>query len=254
MMVANLRKGHGMRYLILSDIHSNLEAFRAVLDDAGPVDQVWCLGDVVGYGPDPNGCVELLQSQDHLCVAGNHDWATVGKLDLRDFNPDAREANLWNRKQLTPQNLAYLESLPETLVQGDFSLFHGSPRHPIWEYIIYPSTAEVNFEYFDTPYCLVGHTHTPVIFQYHEEGVPSAQALAPVLNEPMALGPERLIVNPGSVGQPRDGDPRASYAVLDLGAGTVEHRRVAYPVEETQVKMMGYDLPLRLVLRLQYGW
>ncbi|MGC9335601.1 MAG: metallophosphoesterase family protein [Anaerolineae bacterium] len=244
-----------MRYLILSDIHSNLEAFRAVLDDAGPVDQVWCLGDVVGYGPDPNGCVELLRSQVHLCVAGNHDWATVGKLDLRDFNPDAREANLWNRRQLTPDNLAYLESLPETLVEGDFSLCHGSPRHPIWEYIIYPSTACVNFEYFDTLYCLVGHTHTPAIFQYLEEdGERDAQAFAPVLDEPLELGPERLIINPGSVGQPRDGDPRASYAILDTGVGTIEHRRVAYPVEETQVKMMGYDLPLRLVLRLQYGW
>ena len=105
-----------MRCLVLSDIHSNLEAFQAVLDDAGPVDEVWCLGDVVGYGPDPNACVDLLRSMPHLCIAGNHDWATLGKLDLRDFNPDAREANLWNRQQLTPENLAYLDALPETLV------------------------------------------------------------------------------------------------------------------------------------------
>jgi diadenosine tetraphosphatase ApaH/serine/threonine PP2A family protein phosphatase len=255
MMVANLRKGHGMRYLILSDIHSNLEAFNAVLDDAGPVDQAWCLGDVVGYGPDPNGCVELLRSQDHLAIAGNHDWATVGKLDLSDFNPDARDANLWNRRQLTPTNLAYLEALPETRVQGDFSLFHGSPRHPIWEYIIYASTAEVNFEHFDTPYCLVGHTHTPVIFQHHEEdGQADTEALAPALDVPLGLGLDRLILNPGSVGQPRDGDPRASYAILDDEAMTIEYRRVAYPFEETQAKMMAYDLPIRLVLRLQYGW
>ena len=159
-----------MRCLVLSDIHSNLEAFQAVLDDAGPVDQVWCLGDVVGYGPDPNGCVELLRSLPHLCTAGNHDWATLGKLDLRDFNPDAREANLWNRQQLTPENLAYLEALPEKLVNGQFTLIHGSPRFPIWEYIIYASTAQLNFEHFDTPFCFVGHTHTPVIFRLVKEG------------------------------------------------------------------------------------
>ncbi len=244
-----------MLCLVISDIHSNLEAFQAVLDDAGPFDQVWCLGDVVGYGPDPNACVELLRSLPHLCIAGNHDWATLGKLDLRDFNPDARDANLWNRKQLTPDNLAYLKALPEKLVEGDFTLTHGSPRHPIWEYIIYASTARANFEHFDTPYCLIGHTHTPVIFRLKEEdGEEVCEPLPPTLNEPMDLGPERMIINPGGVGQPRDGNSDASYALLDLDGPTLEHRRVAYPVEETQAKMMEHDLPLRLVLRLGYGW
>jgi predicted phosphodiesterase len=244
-----------MRCLVLSDIHSNLEAFEAVVKDAGPVDQVWCLGDVVGYGPDPNACVELLRSTPHLCVAGNHDWATLGKLDLQDFNPDARDANLWNRQQLTPDNLAYLEALPEVLVEGEFTLAHGSPRHPIWEYIIYASTARTSFDHFDTRFCLVGHTHTPVIFRLNEaNGGDRCETLLPALNRPMKLGPERLIVNPGSVGQPRDGNPAASYALLDTEAATLEHRRVAYPIEETQAKMMEHDLPLRLVLRLGYGW
>jgi len=243
-----------MRYLVLSDIHSNLEAFQSVLDDAGPVDEIWCLGDVVGYGPDPNACVELLRSQGHICIAGNHDWATLGKLDLRDFNPDAREANLWNRKQLSAENLAYLDALPETLVRGDFTLTHGSPRHPIWEYIIYPSTAEVNFQHFQTPYCLAGHTHTPVIFRLQSGSETEAEALPPALNEGMALRGERLIINPGSVGQPRDGDPRASYALLDDEVMTIMHCRVAYPLETTQSKMMEHGLPLRLVLRLGYGW
>lgn len=243
-----------MRYLVLSDIHSNLEAFQAVLDDAGPVDEIWCLGDVVGYGPDPNACVDLLRSQRHICIAGNHDWATLGKLDLRDFNPDAREANLWNRKQLTSENLAYLDALPETLMHGDFTLAHGSPRHPIWEYIIYSSTAEVNFQHFETPYCFSGHTHTPVIFRLQANSEAVADALPPVLNEAIALGSERLIINPGSVGQPRDGDPRASYVLLDDEAMTLEHRRVAYPLETTQAKMLEHGLPLRLVLRLGYGW
>lgn len=244
-----------MRCLVLSDIHSNLEAFQAVLEDAGPVDEVWCLGDVVGYGPDPNACVELLRSMPHLCIAGNHDWATLGKLDLRDFNPDAREANLWNRQQLTPDNLAYLEALPEVLVEGRFTLAHGSPRHPIWEYIIYCSTAQTNSGFFDTPFCFVGHTHTPVIFRLDDPEIEdSCEPLAPVLDEPLALKGERLIINPGSVGQPRDGDPRASFAILDLAALTLEYRRVHYPVEKTQAKMMEFDLPLRLVLRLGYGW
>jgi diadenosine tetraphosphatase ApaH/serine/threonine PP2A family protein phosphatase len=242
-----------MRCLVLSDIHSNLEAFETVLDHAGAVDQIWCLGDVVGYGPDPNGCVELLRSRPHRCIAGNHDWATLGKLDLQDFNPDAREANLWNRKQLTPGNLAYLEGLPESLVEGQFTLIHGSPRHPIWEYIIYASTAETNFEHFETPYCLVGHTHSPVVFRASEDGR-RVKEIQPPLGEPLALGPERLILNPGSVGQPRDGDPRASYAILDDEAMTIEYHRVSYPVEETQHKMIEHGLPARLVLRLGYGW
>jgi len=244
-----------MRCLVISDIHSNLEAFESVLQDAGSVDEVWCLGDVVGYGPDPNACVELLRSLPHRCIAGNHDWATLGKLDLRDFNPDARDANLWNRQQLTPDNLAYLEDLPETLVEGPFTLAHGSPRHPIWEYVIYCSTALSNSSFFETPFCLVGHTHTPVIFRLsNTDDNDGCEPFSPQLERPMALEQERLIINPGSVGQPRDGDPRASCAILDWEAFTVEHRRIEYPVERTQAKMMEFDLPLRLVLRLGYGW
>jgi diadenosine tetraphosphatase ApaH/serine/threonine PP2A family protein phosphatase len=244
-----------MRYLVLSDIHSNLEAFRAVLDNAGAVDEVWCLGDVVGYGPDPNACVDLLKTRPHRCIAGNHDWATLGKLDLRDFNPDARDANLWNREQLTPDNLAYLEALPETLVEEPFTLAHGSPRHPIWEYIIYCSTAKTSLEFFETQYCLVGHTHTPVLFFMSDsDGEDTCEPVPPLLGRPVPINDERLIINPGSVGQPRDGDPRASYAILDTEAMTIEHRRVVYEVERTQAKMMEHDLPLRLVLRLGYGW
>jgi predicted phosphodiesterase len=241
--------------LVLSDIHSNFEAFQSVLDDAGSVDEVWCLGDVVGYGPDPNACVELLRSLPHRCIAGNHDWATLGKLDLRDFNPDARDANLWNREQLTPDNLAYLEALPETLVEGQFTLAHGSPRYPIWEYVIYCSTAQSNAEFFETPFCFVGHTHTPVIFRLDQNNDgEGCEPLTPSLDKPLKLEQGPLIINPGSVGQPRDGDFRASYTLLDLEAMTIKHCRVEYPVEKTQAKMMDLDLPLRLVLRLGYGW
>jgi diadenosine tetraphosphatase ApaH/serine/threonine PP2A family protein phosphatase len=254
-MIDILLKGHWMRCLVLSDIHSNLEAFQAVLEDAGPVDVAWCLGDVVGYGPDPNDCVRLLRSLPHLCIAGNHDWATSGKLDLRDFNPDARDANLWNRQQLDHENLAYLDALPETLAAGQFTLTHGSPRYPVWEYIIYASTAQINFKHFDTPFCFVGHTHTPMSFRWNDQGDgPSCEIVSPVLNSQVELGQDRWIINPGSVGQPRDGDPQASYLLLDTEALVFEHRRVKYDVERTQAKMMEHDLPLRLVLRLGYGW
>jgi predicted phosphodiesterase len=243
-----------MRCLVLSDIHSNLEAFEVVLADAGRVDQVWCLGDVVGYGPDPNACVQLLRAQTPLCIAGNHDWATLGRLDLEDFNADAREANLWNRNELAESSLAYLHALPERRTEGAFTLVHGSPRHPIWEYILHPSTAESNFAHFETRYCLVGHTHSPMLFVKRDEGAARCEALLPTVGRPYRLERGRFIINPGSVGQPRDGDPRASYLILDTEALTVEYRRVPYPMELTQRKMKEHKLPSRLGLRLAYGW
>ncbi len=244
-----------MRYLIISDIHSNLAAFEAVLADAGPFDRIWCLGDVVGYGPDPNECVERLQDLPHVCVVGNHDWAALGKMDTEDFNPDAKRACLWTRKQLSPSNLGYLGTLPEHLVEEGFTLVHGSPRHPIWEYVLSPSVAEASFEHFDSRFCLVGHTHVPIIYRHHPENPNRAcDAMIPSLNAPLVLGEERLIINPGSVGQPRDGDPRASYAIFDSDEFTLEYRRIPYPIEVTQARMVEKGLPVRLIMRLTYGW
>jgi len=240
-----------MRYLVLSDIHSNLAALEAVLAEAGEVDQVWCLGDVVGYGPDPNECVERISSLPHLCVVGNHDWGTLGKLDLNDFNAYARRACLWNREQLSAENREYLDSLDELIVEGDFTLVHGSPRSPIWEYVMSPGEAAHSFAFFDTPYCLVGHTHVPGIFV---ERSASCEAVLVQEGRPMPLGRERMIINPGGVGQPRDGDPRAAYLILDTDSMTVEHRRVEYPIEVTQEKMRKAGLPRRLIDRLDYGW
>src|SRR5579864_9840272 len=151
-----------MRVLIISDIHANLAAFETVLADAkGAWDYVWCLGDVVGYGPDPNECVELLRTLPNLCLAGNHDWAALGRLDIRTFNADARKAVHWTQEILKPENIAYLDALPTTFVLGPYTLAHGSPREPVWEYILDPLIAALNFPHFETPYCLVGHTHTP---------------------------------------------------------------------------------------------
>lgn len=243
-----------MRILIISDIHANLTAFETVLKDAkGEWDYVWCLGDVVGYGPDPNECVELLNTLPHLCLAGNHDWAALGRLDIRTFNPDASKAVNWTRTALKPENVAYLEDLPTTFVIGQYTLAHGSPREPIWEYILEPMVAALNFPHFETPYCLVGHTHQPIIYeQLNENG--NTDAIMPTYRQARILNGHRQIINPGSVGQPRDANPAAAYALLDDERNTWEHRRVPYDIAAVQKRMRRVDMPERLVIRLEHGW
>jgi predicted phosphodiesterase len=246
-----------VRYLIISDIHANLTAFETVLNDSGKIGQdydfVWCLGDVVGYGPDPNQCVELLKTMPHLCLAGNHDWAALGRIDIRTFNADARKAVMWTRDSLSEDSLAYLEALPTTFVLGDFTLAHGSPREPVWEYILDPLIAALNFPHYQTPYCLVGHTHTPVIYrQTSERG--DCETVSPVAGQPAKLGKQRQIINPGSVGQPRDSDPRSAYAILDTEKMTWEPRRIAYNIQSVQKRMQAADMPERLIARLEHGW
>ncbi len=243
-----------MRVLVISDVHANLHALNAVLADAGAFDVVWSLGDLVGYGPQPNECIERLRGLEHVAIAGNHDWGALGKLDLSEFNVDARQANLWTRERLSPRSWGFLDTLPEVLVEGAFTLAHGSPRHPIWEYVVYASVACLNFQHFATTACLVGHTHLPVIFMGPVEGEDDCHAV-PVLDEgPVGLGDERYIINPGSVGQPRDGDPRAAYLMLDTETMAIEHRRVEYDIEAVQALMRESDLPPRSIARLEYGW
>ncbi len=244
-----------MRLLIISDIHANLTALETVLQDAdGEWDHLWCLGDVVGYGPDPNECVALLRSFDPISLTGNHDWAVLGKLDVESFNEDAQAAIRWTRAELAPEHRAYLESLPATLIpEPDLTLAHASPRQPVWEYVLDVNTAFANFYHFDTPFCLVGHTHVPIIFGQDPDGI---LVMPPRYRTPITLDRQgrRLIINPGSVGQPRDSDPRAAYALLDLETWTWEHRRVVYDITATQERMREHDLPARLITRLEYGW
>ena len=241
-----------MRYLVISDIHANRTALEAVLTDAPPFDMIWCLGDLVGYGPDPNECVERIQDFEHICLAGNHDWAALGRLSLDNFNVDAKVANTWTREELPPASREYLESLETRLERGDFTLVHGSPREPVWEYVLDAGMAATNFAYFSTPFCLIGHTHIPIVFALDEQHG-RCYPLAPPYPGPIQLGSHRMFLNPGSVGQPRDGDPRASYALLDTEAGTWELRRVAYPLEITQERMRARNLPRRLIKRLEVG-
>ena len=244
-----------MRILILSDIHANLVALDTVLADAGAVDQVWCLGDVVGYGPLPNETINRLRALNPICLAGNHDWAVLDKLDLEEFNPEARQAILWTRAQIDPANYEWLDALPERVpTQNEkFTLIHGSPRYPIWEYILTPTIARTNFDYFDTPICLYGHTHIPMVYR-HDENNRQIKVERFTSDKSLALGTERMMINPGSVGQPRDSDPRASYAILDLDALTLTNHRVAYDIRATQIKMQMAQLPLRLIQRLEHGW
>jgi diadenosine tetraphosphatase ApaH/serine/threonine PP2A family protein phosphatase len=243
-----------MRILIISDIHANLTAFQTVLQDAkGQWEYVWCLGDVVGYGPDPNECVELLRTLPHLCLAGNHDWAALGRLDIRTFNPDARMAVNWTRETLTKDNIEYLDALPTTFVIGNYTLAHGSPREPVWEYILEPLIATLNFPHFETPYCLVGHTHQPIIYELVDaEG--ETEAIPPTYRKVRPLNGRRQIINPGSVGQPRDQNPDAAYAILDVETNVWEHRRIPYDVAAVQKRMRSHGMPERLVTRLEHGW
>ncbi len=242
-----------MRTLIISDIHANLTALEAVLADAGQVEAVWCLGDLVGYCPDPNECIERIASLPNLqCIMGNHDAAAVGSIEVDAFNPDARKTVLWTQERLAPANKEYLKNLPERLKLDYITLVHGSPFKPIWEYLLDTRSATISFEFFDTHYCFVGHTHLPVLY-YLPDDRQTAQLIVPEHISQMTLAP-RAILNPGSVGQPRDRDPRAAYALLDMENFTWEWHRVEYDIQNVQERMRKENLPERHITRLSAGW
>lgn len=243
-----------MRILVLSDVHANLAALEAVLVMAGPFSQAWCLGDVVGYGPDPDACIERLRSLDLRCLAGNHDRAAVGMLSVAEFNPDARAAALWTRSRISPPNGDWLKTLPamSVVTELDVTLVHGSPVDPIWEYVIDPGAARAGFEAIGTRLCLNGHTHVPIVFRASDRGS-VGPGERPRNGKPTPIGRGRLLINPGSVGQPRDGDPRAAFAILDTDAMTLTHHRVDYDLASTQGRMRAAGLPRSLINRLVFG-
>lgn len=243
-----------MRVLVISDIHSNYTALETVLAVAGSFDQLWNLGDTIGYGPRPNECVMSMRMYAELMISGNHDLACLGKIDLSDFNPDARTANIWNGGQLEPNNRALLDALaPMREVDERFLVAHGSPREPIWEYLLSRPQAEDNFELFENQVCFIGHSHVPLIFRRHPDGHCDEPRLADAdLTLDLEVG-YRYLLNPGSVGQPRNQDPRAAYAILDTDANTVEFKRVEYDIAQTQRQMREAHLPIALIRRLEYG-
>lgn len=243
-----------MRIAVLSDIHANLPALEAVVSDLPSVDQVWVLGDTVGYGPQPNEVIVTLQAMGARAVLGNHDGAAIGTVDVKDFNPDARTAIEWTARTIDANTRAYIATLPEVRRDGDLTAVHGSPRDPIWEYITGPDVAAANLDAFETRLCLFGHTHVPVAYRAVDGHVEATPGLP---GEPMKLNGTRALLNPGSVGQPRDGLSDAAYAILDTdgspGQDAFEFRRVRYDIDRTQRLMREAGLPGRLAERLSYG-
>ncbi len=241
-----------MRYLVLSDIHGNLAALQSVLATAPTFDVIWCLGDLVGYGPNPNEVIECLQEFNLVSVLGNHDWGALGRTDPYIFNGDARHALLWTQAELSAENRLFLSELSAGIEIEGFVLVHASLREPIWEYLLDVEAARKNFAFDDFRVAFVGHTHIPLVFEY-VESAQDVRVFQPDRHAPLRLDGRRLLINPGSVGQPRDGDPRAAYGILDPEAQTFTFHRVAYAIEITQERMRVRGLPMRLIDRLELG-
>jgi predicted phosphodiesterase len=241
-----------LRIAVLSDVHSNLHALEAVLADvdAAGVDEVWCLGDVVGYGPRPNECVALLRERAAVCLAGNHDLVVLGKIPIAAFAGDAAAAAAWTRGTLDEGSRRFLEGLEPQGSAREVALYHGSGRDPVWEYVLSVATARATLALTEAPLVLVGHTHAALEFSVDGDSARGDTAPAGTTVE---LGPLRRLLNPGSVGQPRDGDPRAAWLEIDNESGWATFRRTEYPVERTQAEMRAAGLPEALAARLTEG-
>jgi predicted phosphodiesterase len=235
---------------LISDIHGNLHALESVLRsvDAEAPDELWCLGDLVGYGPQPNRCCELVAERAAVCLIGNHDLGVLGRIDLEDFSPDAAAAARWTADVLEDEPRRFLETLSPSAVLDRAELFHASPRDPVWEYVLAPEVAYLSLVATKKPLVLVGHSHIALRF--------GAEDLTLSLGEEgseVDLARGRWLLNPGSVGQPRDGNPRAAWLLLDFDAQKAAYRRVEYPVEKTQAEIRDRGLPEPLAVRLESG-
>lgn len=243
-----------MRLAVISDIHANLYALEAVLEeiDRDPPDEIWCLGDTVGYGPRPNECCTVVRERCSRTLVGNHDLVALGSAEvgIEDFNPEAGTASRWTSNELTPDSREFLSSLePSAKVEG-FELYHGSPRDPVWDYVLDEAAVVESFMLTEAPVVLVGHSHIATAAVLSSETIEGGVAQA---DFSAALGAGRWLLNPGSVGQPRDADPRAAWLRLDLESGEARFRRIAYPVARTQAEIRERGLPDSLAERLAHG-
>jgi diadenosine tetraphosphatase ApaH/serine/threonine PP2A family protein phosphatase len=239
-----------VRVAVVSDIHGNLQALEAVLAsiDRDAPDEIWCLGDLVGYGPRPNRCCAVVAERADVCLIGNHDLAALGRLDLEIFSPDAAATAAWTIGVLEPESRAFLESLEPQGEREGVGLFHASPRDPVWEYVLSPGIAYAGMAATPQDLVLVGHSHVALHFRLSDTMlVPAADGTH------LGLVGDRWLLNPGSVGQPRDGDPRAAWLLLDLDARRAAFRRVEYDVEKTQAEIRERGLPEELAARLEHG-
>jgi predicted phosphodiesterase len=242
------------KILVISDVHANLPALEAVIEDAGRIEQTWCLGDIVGYGPQPNECVQRIAELPKLtCMMGNHDYAAINDMTLETFNSDARKALLWQRETLSAENKEFLRTLNfKPVERGEVTLAHGSPRDSIWEYVMNTLVARMCLDVFWTRWCMVGHSHFQATFHYHALDDDMTIEI-PNSNNKYRLT-ERAILNPGSVGQPRDHDPRAAYAIFRPKEKIWEPRRVEYDIARVQDLIREAGLPARHAERLSVGW
>ena len=240
-----------MRVAVISDVHANYHALETVLAeiDSERVDALWCLGDTVGYGPLPNECCEAVEARADTCLVGNHDLVVLGELTVSDFNDEAAAAALWTSEVLTTSSRRFLEGLKPAAEEQGADLFHASARDPIWEYVLTEEAARATLELSDAPLVLVGHSHVALAITLDGDRV-----IGGIARGGMELGLEgRWVLNPGSVGQPRDGDARAAWLLLDFEQRFAAFRRVAYSIEETQKEMRERGLPNVLAARLTRG-
>lgn len=239
-----------MRALLLSDVHANLTALEAVLADAPAHDALWVTGDTVGYGPDPSDVLALLRERGAVLVAGNHDRAVATGEGVRAFNGIAAAAVKAHRGWLSAEERDALAALPLVHRAEGFTLVHGSVRDPLWEYVLDGGAALASLRLAETDHCCNGHTHLPAVFRLEGERLALAR---PAHGEAVPLS-GRVMANPGSVGQPRDGDPRSAYAVVDTDAGTLTFFRASYDIDETRRRIAARGLPALLAERLTHGW
>ncbi len=242
-----------MRVAVVSDVHGNRQALEAVLAeaDAAAVDEIWCLGDIVGYGGDPDACVELIREQASICLAGNHDLGVIGAISLDDFSDVARRAAEWTRAKISDDTREFLQALVPFNEDGEVSLFHGSSRDPVWEYVLSPLQADLGFDVQRHHVCLVGHTHVALSYHRPEQGETSGQTQHD--GDRLDLSSGHWLVNPGSVGQPRDGDPRAAWLELDTDQWTSVYRRTDYDIDSAAWAIRAARLPHSLADRLSHG-
>jgi predicted phosphodiesterase len=241
-----------MRIAILSDIHANYHALEAALAaaDGEGVDEIWCLGDTVGYGPRPNRCCAVIAERAALCLAGNHDLAVTGVLSIDDFNGDAAAAAHWTREVLEPAARAFLETLEPAASRPGVELYHGSPIDPVWDYVLSEAAAFLSFRTTKAPLILVGHSHVALALSWAGENLGGGLARE---GAEVDLAEGRWLLNPGSVGQPRGGDPRAAWLLIDEEARRATFRRTPYSIEQTQAEIRERGLPEALAERLAHG-
>jgi diadenosine tetraphosphatase ApaH/serine/threonine PP2A family protein phosphatase len=242
-----------MRYLIFSDLHSNLESLQSFAKIAETIeyDKKVFLGDLVGYGADPNACVDWVRENVDIALGGNHDYAVVGKTELTYMNPYAYQACLWTRQELTQENKDYLKRLSSEIVEDGIHWVHSSPHEPEeWHYVVTSADGKVNFDHFSTQLCFLGHSHRPVIIE-QEQGGAITDCGSPEIWE---LNPDhRYIINVGSLGQPRDGNPKPVFVVYDSTRKTLGFQRYEYDFSTTQKKILAGGLPAYLAERLKKG-